>query len=68
MGTNNKLTVDPFKKILGVIRLTTIYERLLFLAKGGRKSYWHKGKENKNTTKLQNLLDEFAIRSKNHTL
>jgi hypothetical protein len=36
----------------------TIFERLMFLAKGGRKEYWHKnGKENKQTTKLQDFLD-----------
>jgi hypothetical protein len=40
-----------------------ICERLMFLAKGGKKAYWHKnGKENKNTTNLQNLLDEVMKR------
>jgi len=35
----------------------------MFLAKGGKVNYQHtKGKENKNTTKLQGLLDEFIKR------
>lgn len=35
-----------------------IYERLMFLAKGGRREYMHKkGKENKRTTELQSFLD-----------
>lgn len=35
-----------------------ILDRLMFLAKGGRKDYRHnKGKENKKVTKLQNFLD-----------
>ena len=39
--------------------MANIFERLMFLARGGRKSYWHKnGKENTNTTKLQDLLDD----------
>jgi hypothetical protein len=40
-----------------------VFERLMFLANGGRKSYQHKnGKENKNTTKLQDLLSEVMKR------
>lgn len=36
----------------------TILKRLHFLALGGVKEYKHnKGKENKQTTKLQNFLD-----------
>lgn len=40
----------------------TIYERLQYLAAGGRIAYLHKnGKENKQTTKLQNLLSKVCI-------
>ena len=40
-----------------------IFERLMFLAKGGRASYRHsKGKENINVTKLQCLLDGYMER------
>lgn len=36
-----------------------IYNRLRFLALGGKKSYLHKnGKENVKTTELQNFLDK----------
>jgi hypothetical protein len=36
-----------------------IFDRLMFLAKGGRKDYLHKkGKENKKVTSLQNFLDK----------
>lgn len=38
----------------------TIYERLMFLAKGGRKDYQHTGgKENKQVTDLQDFLDTY---------
>ncbi|MGX1266770.1 hypothetical protein RKD55_004714 [Rossellomorea marisflavi] len=35
----------------------TVYERLMFLAMGGRRQYRHNNHENKQTTKLQNFLD-----------
>jgi len=36
-----------------------VLDLLMFLAKGGKPNYQHKnGKENKNTTNLQNLLDD----------
>lgn len=35
----------------------TIFERMLFLANGGASAYLHKnGRENQQTTKLQNFL------------
>lgn len=37
----------------------TIYEYLMFLAKGGRVDYLHKKKENLKTTNLQDFLDEY---------
>lgn len=41
----------------------TIYERLMFLARGGRKSYLHRdGRENKRTTELQNFLDDYLYK------
>lgn len=35
----------------------TIYDRLVFQAKGGRPESRHNKRENKQTTKLQNFLD-----------
>ncbi|WP_180953824.1 hypothetical protein [Bacillus sp. M6-12] len=40
----------------------TVYERLMFLAKGGRVDYLHKKNENLKTTKLQNFLSEYMVR------
>lgn len=52
----------PQKNLEGI--KINIFERLIFLAKGGKKSYQHtKGKENKNTTKLQGFLDEIVQRN-----
>lgn len=45
----------------------SIFERLMFLARGGRKDYLHtKGKENKKTTNLQNFLDEVMVQRQNN--
>lgn len=41
----------------------SIYDRLMYLALGGKESYRHKnGMENKQTTKLQDFLDDVASR------
>jgi hypothetical protein len=40
----------------------TIFERLMFLAKGGRVDYLHRTKENKKVTKLQDFLSEVMER------
>lgn len=39
--------------------MITIYELLRFMAMGGKPSYLHRKKENKNTAALQNLLDNY---------
>lgn len=44
----------------------TIYERLMYLAKGGRVDYIHQNKENLKTTKLQNFLSEYMVRHHLH--
>lgn len=36
----------------------TIYERIRFLAIGGKRSYRHGLEENKKTTELQDFIDE----------
>lgn len=45
----------------GVLNMT-IFERLMFLAKGGRHDYRHGAKENKQVTKLQDFLSEVMRR------
>lgn len=40
-----------------------IYERLRYLAKGGKKDYLHGLKENKKTRQLQDFLDEVYKRN-----
>lgn len=49
--------------------MATVYERMMFLAKGGTKEYRHnmkKRKENKKATKLQDFLGEVIIRKTGH--
>jgi hypothetical protein len=40
-----------------------IFDRLMFLAKGGKSDYLHKGKENMKTSNLQDFLDEVVQRA-----
>lgn len=41
-----------------------VYEQQIYNAMGGKSKYLHKkGKENVQTTKLQNFLDEFIRRN-----
>lgn len=44
----------------------TIYEKLRYLAMGGRKEYLHGSTENKRATKLQNFLDDVCCGNPEH--
>jgi hypothetical protein len=41
----------------------TVFERMMFLAKGGRIEYLHGKKENVKTTRLQDFLSDYMVRN-----
>lgn len=43
--------------------MTTLFEQMMFLAKGGKKDYLHGKKENKKATQLQDFLELYMQRN-----